>query len=75
MNAIRFAVFKKNGAYIATSMEPAQVAPATHFNLLDLTIVTLFMMALVIVILALAIRKWIAVGNRGVDPDLATQNA
>ena len=42
MNAIRFAVFKKNGAYIATSMEPAQVAPATHFNLLDLTIVTLF---------------------------------
>jgi hypothetical protein len=42
MNAIRFAVTKKNGAYVATSVEPTHVTTPTRFNLLDLTIVTVF---------------------------------
>jgi len=42
MNAIRFAVTKKNGAYVATSVEPTHVSAPTRFNLLDLTIVTVF---------------------------------
>ncbi len=42
MNAIRFAVSKKDGAYIDTSLGPANVSEPTRFNLLDLMIVTLF---------------------------------
>ena len=43
MNVIRFAVNKKNGAYIETGLGEATPSAATRFNLIDLTIVTLFL--------------------------------
>jgi carbon starvation protein len=45
--------------------------PALHMQGYVNSICTLVMMALVLVILGAAVRKWIAVGTKGVDPDLA----
>ncbi len=45
--------------------------PAVHVQGYINTFCTLTMMALVIVILGAAIRRWLAVGKTGVDPDLA----
>ena len=44
--------------------------PALHFQGGLNSVVTVVMMVCVVIILAAAVRKWIAVGRTGVDPDL-----
>jgi len=44
---------------------------ALHVQGMIQSVITVVMMVLVIIILAAAVRKWIAVGNKGIDPDLA----
>ena len=45
--------------------------PAVHFQGMVNTALTITMMVLVVIILGAAVRKWLAVGRTGTDPDLA----
>jgi carbon starvation protein len=47
--------------------------PALHFQGTLNTSLTITMMVLVVIILGAAVRKWLAVGRTGVDPDLAAE--
>ncbi len=46
---------------------------ALHFQGLVNTTLTITMMVLVVIILGAAVRKWLAVGRTGTDPDLAAE--
>ena len=48
---------------------------ALHFQGMVNTTLTITMMVLVVIILGAAVRKWIAVGKTGVDPDLLATTA
>jgi hypothetical protein len=48
---------------------------ALHFQSIVNTVLTITMMILVVIILGAAVRKWLAVGKTGVDPDLVATTA